>query len=1149
MDFNKLRVGFWIFIFVTMSVKCLSQPLSPISPKNGLVINNDSILLRWNKMVNAISYQLKYTTDSTFISNVNTVNVGLQTTYWLTPLSSNTTYYWRVEGFNGVNTIIGIARRFTNFKPTDLAGCALWLRSDTGITLSGNNVQSWADASVNNFIATQNTAAAQPLLQSNMINGYPAVTFDGGDIFVINNFPYASVNNGFIVAKKTNAAVAHGIVISGPNFDFEMSTLRCATVYGGIIGSNFDAYKWSQIGLKRKSGDSKVFFNGLQAGAGDASSLNPVVPGNLAIGNRNPTVNSPAPLRGNVSEIVVNTSDLTNLQISTIQNYLMDKYTVELSLGNDTSIAANFCSISLMASAGFVNYQWSTGDTGMSISVNKSGIYYVEAIDVFDRVHIDSIVVSYPHVEQLNTSVLCSGSQLIWNTNLNGPYNFLWQDNSTNPFITINQAGQYYLMITDSLGCQFFSDTVNLVIDSFPDIAFIGNDTSLCTGNSIQLQVGATNATNYLWSNGSVNDSLYINSGGVFWLEVSNINNCLARDTINITLTGIAPVADFENTNVCFGLSTQFTDLTTTAPGDIIVSWEWSFGDGNFAPNQNPIHTYNGPNQYLVTLKAISQTTCAGLVNKWVTVYDHPQIDFLITNNCDSKLSSFVDASNAMGGTISSWNWDFHDSLSASNIAVGSIASHVFEQAGNYEIELVVNTQEGCVDTLFKTIDIKTSPIANFSYSKLCLGDSITFQDNSIIPFPHQNIYREWVFNDSISSSFYQPKMWYAAADSFPVKLIVMSSNGCRDTIQNKILISNLPVPEFNVNTPCIGAITSFFDNSTCSNCIVDSWKWTVGNELISVNDTAFYTFNDVGIYQVKLAIDNSQGCSSSIEKSIHILPNPIASITSEILLGSPPLTISLINNSINTSQYIWNFGDGSSSAEFEPMHVYNDTGIYTISLQAIDSNNCKSFAELIIQVLPKKIDLALLNASIEKSNNNIYTDLSFINLSSLAVHSFDIAIKNNGATNFISEKWEGKANPGEIINYRLRSSFEDRLAPNTTDFLCYTLKNIEEGADENLNNNEICIVTKIQDFKISNLFPNPGSDFIYLELISPFNGTAFIQLIDSKGALVSNQEINCTKGYNKVVTDIIQLSKGFYTCKIVFDGRSYYKNFNKIEE
>jgi hypothetical protein len=68
-----------------------------------------------------------------------------------------------------------IAASAPAFSPTDIADLALWLKADAGVNTSGSNVTSWEDQSGNGNDAT--TQSGSPVLQSNIINGLPAISF------------------------------------------------------------------------------------------------------------------------------------------------------------------------------------------------------------------------------------------------------------------------------------------------------------------------------------------------------------------------------------------------------------------------------------------------------------------------------------------------------------------------------------------------------------------------------------------------------------------------------------------------------------------------------------------------------------------------------------------------------------------------------------------------------------------------------------------------------------------------------------------------------------------------------------------------------------------------------------------------------------
>ncbi len=1135
---------------VLFCFNCYSQPLSPYSPENNIVINNDSVLLRWNSLNNVQYYTVEISPDSAFTNIIVNQNVSLQTYFWATALPGNLKYYWHVKGFDGINTQIGYACAFTIFKPTDVTGCALWLRADTGVSLNGSAAQTWQDASVNAFNLTQSTVSLQPLFVSNSINNYPALSFDGGDNFIIPTFPYSTILSAFLVGYKPDLTAPTGLICSAPgnNFDISNGTCRVGNSPSALVGG-FTLDKWGQISVTREAGNSKAYFNGIQSGATNTFAVTPIVPGNLAIGIRAPGLTPSYPFKGLISEVIFYTIPIQDTIRSRTEEYLMDKYSPQLVLGADT-LLNNFCPYTISANAGFSHYLWSTGDSTSAITINESGTYVVQAIDIFDRLHIDSIIVNYPEVNQLNTFVVCSGNTLVWNTNLLPPFSFLWQDGSSGSTFSITQAGDYYIQITDSIGCIYHSDTVHVAVDNFPDIAFLGNDTILCLGNSVQLQYGANTAVNYLWSDGTTNDSLFFSTPGMYWVEVSNINSCIARDTIILGLAGIAPTADFSFNDVCIGLTANFTDNSVAPSGDVIVNWVWNFGDNSTISGvQNPGHLYASDSTYLVTLKAIGQSGCAGVINKPIHVYPHPTINFTATNNCNNNITTFHDLTDAHGGAIANWEWFFNDPGSTSNTVTGFSPGHNYNNTGNYQVMLIVNTIEGCIDTLVKPIPVKPSPVADFEHSALCLGDSIHFKDISYVPFPQYNVSRSWTFNDTIFSSGLEPVVWFDSATTYPVQLVIMASNGCRDTILETITINNLPVADYSNGNACLNSFATFNDISTCLDCSILEWMWSVNGNNVSQNNSINYLFSDTGIYIVKLEVKNDAGCKSFIEKNIVIGELPVAAFSSNAVFGSPPFEVTFINQSINGSNYLWEFGDGSSSTLFEPVHTFNDTGTYTISLVTMNLNGCSDTSSFSIKVAPEYVDLALLGSGVNLQGNYFASEITFINLGTVIIDSFNIAINTNLSNNTIVEKWENVLLPGEIKNYKLKTSINRNNGSQVIEYICFEIIDPSKGPEAKTDNNTSCKVMNEVLFEITDLYPNPVNDELNLSILSPLSAMVLLSITGNDGRIVFSSERQVAKGFNALKIETINLQNGIYNCKLTYENIVSSKQFMKLKD
>lgn len=137
-----------------------------------------------------------------------------------------------------------------------------------------------------------------------------------------------------------------------------------------------------------------------------------------------------------------------------------------------------------------------------------------------------------------------------------------------------------------------------------------------------------------------------------------NVNDTWVNQTAITGFCGIAPVAAFSanDTEVCTGIPIAFTDLSANIP----TSWNWSFGDGNFSDEQNPVKQYAYAGTFTVILDAGNSygndtESKAG----YITVNDcSPTADFTYNATCGvGNLSvQFTDTST---GTPTDWYWIF----------------------------------------------------------------------------------------------------------------------------------------------------------------------------------------------------------------------------------------------------------------------------------------------------------------------------------------------------------------------------------------------------------------------------------------------------------------------------------------------------------
>ena len=182
-------------------------------------------------------------------------------------------------------------------------------------------------------------------------------------------------------------------------------------------------------------------------------------------------------------------------------------------------------------------YLWNNGLTTANISVNTGGEYTVKVTDgngCIDSTSVNVIENQLPIVSLDNISI-CNGSSanLTPNVSGNSPFIYEWSNGLTTPSININSAGIYSVSITDSKGCTN-NDSATVTVNQNPTISM--SDTSFCSGASIKLIpiVSGNSPFNYVWSNSETLSSITVSSGGVFGVEVTDVNNCIADVHVNV---------------------------------------------------------------------------------------------------------------------------------------------------------------------------------------------------------------------------------------------------------------------------------------------------------------------------------------------------------------------------------------------------------------------------------------------------------------------------------------------------------------------------------------------------------------------------------------------------------------------------------------
>lgn len=184
----------------------------------------------------------------------------------------------------------------------------------------------------------------------------------------------------------------------------------------------------------------------------------------------------------------------------------------------------------------------------------------------------------------------------------------------------------------------------------------------------------------------------------------------------------------------------------------------------------------------------------------------------------------------------------------------------------------------------------------------------------------------------------------------YRVKLVSVDSTSCNiaDTVQITMRVRD-DQAALNMTAvklpPCTSLAYEFTNNSTAIKPFTNtSFRWDFGDGTTQLAGLGkvMHTYTTAGTYNVRLVLLDTSYCNGpdSITQVIRIATNVKAQFETPAN-GCAPYNASFNNTSLGGSDFIWDFGDGTTSTVHDPVHVYNSTGVYRVRLIANDANTC----------------------------------------------------------------------------------------------------------------------------------------------------------------------------------------------------------------
>jgi gliding motility-associated-like protein len=501
---------------------------------------------------------------------------------------------------------------------------------------------------------------------------------------------------------------------------------------------------------------------------------------------------------------------------------------------------------------------------------------------------------------------------------------------------------------TIAIGLFAFS---KIVTAQAPVADFTADKTSGCAPLTVQFTDLSTNTpTSWVWDfgNGQLssqkNPITNFSTPGTYTVKLIARNSAGIdeEEKINYITVFPAPSANFvaDVTTACLPGTIQFTDLSTVPPGGgTIVSWSWNFGDSpQNVTTQNATHTYTTPGFYTVSLLVKSSTGCESFksIGRYIRIINGIDADFVYSQptTCQGPFTvSFQDQS-AGPGTLS-YLWNFGNGNPPSTLPNPTT---VYATPGTYPVQLTVQSSLGCNGTITKNIVVAGKTTDFIAPASICLGQSVTFQNNSS-PAPTSSF---WNFGDGTTTSQVNPTKTYLAGGVFLVTLINDYGN-CVDSITKSVSVTTQPPVNFSANdsTSCKAPFTVQFSGPSAS-----TWLWDFGDGGTSTSQSPTHIYNSLGTFSVTLTITLPGGCSNTITKYQYIKISPATVRISNVPTGGCiPFTfqpIATIQSVDSVVSYTWNLGGpGGLYTSQSPIHTYTAVGNYNIQLTITTQNGC----------------------------------------------------------------------------------------------------------------------------------------------------------------------------------------------------------------
>lgn len=564
-----------------------------------------------------------------------------------------------------------------------------------------------------------------------------------------------------------------------------------------------------------------------------------------------------------------------------------------------------------LSGTGGSSYSWNNGVTnGTAFTPTATTTYTVTGTDANGCVNTDQVTITVnplPTVGAGPDQSVCSGASVTLTGT--GATSYAWDNGVTNgTAFTPTATTTYTVTGTDANGCTN-TDQVTVTVITNPTIG-AGPDVAICAGASVTLN--GTGGSSYTWDNGVTNGLAFTPTATATYTVTGVVGTCQGTDQVTVTVNPLPTVGAGPDVALCAG-----QPVTLNGTGASTYTWNNSVSNGvSFVPASTATYTVTG-------------TDANGCQNTdQVTVTVNP-LPVASAGNDVSICPGTAVTLTGTGANTYTWNngvtnaVPFNPTVSGVYVVTGTDAN-------------------GCTDTDTMNLTVNPNPVVNAGPDvTVCEGNTVTLNGSGASAYTWDNGVTDGVpFTPTATATY---------------TVTGISAAGCTATDQVVVTMSPTPVVTFQASTTfgCVPTEVVFTNTSG----ITTGCQWFFGDGTSGTGcNTVSHTYTSPGCFDVTLITTSANGCigQAMVNDLVCLMENPVAEFTAS------PTQLSLVdsyshmtNNSTNAVSYVWDFGDGQTSVETSPSHVFpnNGPGNYEIMLIAYNQLGCPDTAYVTVVI------------------------------------------------------------------------------------------------------------------------------------------------------------------------------------------------------